>query len=333
MTKTFYGINNEFAVATGANVNDSPGQSSFDYAPNISQDLIVTSNTGDSGPKLFELGETYDVQYSSPGGTQLLEDAVVIRSDPAPTEGGIIVFEGTDGNGDPAQVIWSPDFDLETWFFDNFTNGQPPKFYTSDQNASYTHTVNCFAAGTLLATPSGTRRIESLRPGEQVLTRDSGPQRILWAGARTMPGYGPACPVRFARGVLGNTRQLRLSQQHRVAIHSWKAELLFGTPEVLVPAKALVGQPGITFARCRSVTYVHLLLKDHQLVLAEGGAPCETILPGVMTENWLIEENAAIQRAAAGAPYRAALPILTYREARCIAGIHGIIRASEPVFI
>jgi tripartite ATP-independent transporter DctM subunit len=43
-----------------------------------------------------------------------------------------------------------------------------------------------------------------------------------------------------------------------------------------------VGQPGITFAPCRSVTYVHLLLKDHQLVLAEGGAPCETILPGVM---------------------------------------------------
>ncbi|QFT82807.1 hypothetical protein FIU89_19450 [Roseovarius sp. THAF27] len=331
MTKTFYGIDNEFAVATGSNVNDSPGQSSFDYPPNSSRDLIVTSNAGDSDPNLFELGETYDVQYSGPGGTHLLDDAVVIRSDPAPGDGGIIVFEGANGNGDPAQVVWSPDFDLETWYFDNFTNGQPPKFFASDQNTSYTHTVNCFAAGTLLETPSGPRPVEHLRPNDRVLTRNDGARRILWTGARTMPGDGPACPVRFVPGILGNTRPLRLSQQHRVAIRSWKAELLFGTPEVLVPAKALVGQPGITFAPCRSVTYVHLLLEDHQLVLAEGGAPCETILPGVMTEQWLIKDAAAIHRAAGTAPYRAALPILTYREARCVVGTRGVIRPPAAV--
>ena len=331
MTKTFYGIDNEFAVATGANVNDTPGQSSFDYPPNSSQDLIVTSNASDSGPNLFELGETYDVQYSGPGGTHLLDDAVVIRSDPAPADGGLIVFEGTDGNGDPAQVIWTPGFDLETWYFNNFNSGQPPRFYASDQNASYTHTVNCFAAGTLVETPSGARPVNHLRPGDRVLTRDAAPRRILWAGARRMPGDGPACPVRFAPDTLGNTRPLRLSQQHRVAIRSWKAELLFGTPEVLVPAKALVGQPGITYEPCRSVTYIHLLLKDHQLILAEGGAPCETILPGVMTEQWLIEEAAAIHRAAGTAPYRAALPILTYREARCVVGTRGVIRPPVAV--
>lgn len=206
MTKTFYGIDNEFAVATGSNVNDAPGQSSFDNPPNSSRDLIIISNAGDSDPNLFELGETYDVQYSGPGGTTILEDAVVIRSDPAPGDGGIIVFEGANGDGDPAQVVWSPDFDLETWYFDNFTNGQPPKFFASDQNTSYTHTVNCFAASTLLETPSGPRPVEHLRPNDRVLTRNDGARRILWTGARTMPGDGPACPVRFAPGTLGNTR-------------------------------------------------------------------------------------------------------------------------------
>jgi hypothetical protein len=333
MTKTFYGLDNEFAVATGANVNDAPGQSSFDYPPTSSQDLIVTSNPGDSDPNLFDLGETYDVQYSGPGGTHALEDAVIVRTDPSPDTGGVIVFEGTDGNGDPAQVVWTPDFDLESWYFDNFTNGQPPKFWTSDQAAAYTHAVNCFAAGTLLETPTGARPVETLRPGDRVLTRDAGPRPILWSGARTMAGHGPACPVRFSPGSLGNTRALRLSQQHRVAIRSWKAELLFGVPEVLVPAKALAGQPGIAFAPCPIVTYVHLLLKDHQLVIAEGGAPCETILPGVMTEDWLIEEAEAILRAAGGAPYRAALPILTYREARCIAGTRGSRPAPAPLLL
>lgn len=331
MTKTFYGIDNEFAVSTGGNVNNAPGQSSFDYPPNSTQDLIVTSNAGDSDPNLFELGDSYDIQYSGPGGTNLLDNATIIRSDAAPDSGGVIVFEGTNQDGDLTQVVWTPDFDLESWYFDNFTNGQPPVFYTSDQNASYTHQVNCFTAGTLLPTPGGPRPVETLRIGDPVLTRDAGPRRILWTGQRTMAGHGPACPVRFAPGALGNTRPLTLSQQHRVAIRSCLAELMFGHFEVLVPAKGLVGQPGITYAPCAAITYVHLLLEDHQLLLAEGGAPCETMLPGAMTDEWLEDEAAEILRTAKGASYRAVCPVLTYREACCIASSRETTEAPDLI--
>ena len=143
MTVTFYAQDNEFAAATGGNVNYSAGFSRFDYPPNSSRDLIINSQPGDSDPRLFEVGEVYTVSFSGNGGATIT-NATIIRSDyttqddGTPIEGneGAIVFEGLDENGDLTQVVWSPNFDLETWYFDNFTGGgSPPGFYTQDQDA------------------------------------------------------------------------------------------------------------------------------------------------------------------------------------------------------
>ena len=319
MSRTFTGLDNEFAVSTGSNVNDAPGQSSFDYPPNSTRDLIVTADPSDPTPKLFELGETYDVQYSGPGGTHFLDDATIIRSDDAPGGGGVVVFEGLNGSGELTQVVWTPDFDLETWYFDNFSGGQPPKFYTADQNATYTHQVTCFAKDTQIVTDQGSRPITALREGDRVQTLDAGLQRILWIGHRTVAGHGPGCPVHFAPNSIGNRVPLRLSLQHRVLFRSPMAELLFGHHEVLVPAKALVNDTSIRFAPCASVTYVHILLEDHHLVRVAGGALCETLLPGNMTQEIPPDHLDQIAHVTATAPpYRAARPILTYRECRSV---------------
>lgn len=321
MTRTFYGLDNEFAVATGSNVNDAPGQSSFDYPPNSTQDLIITADPSDPTPKLFELGETYDVQYTGPGGAQFLEDATIIRSDAAPGDGGVIVFEGLNQSGELTQVVWTPSFDLETWYFDNFNEGQPPKFYTTDQNAAYTHQVNCFAKDTPIATDRGARAIGTLCVGDKVQTLDAGLQRILWIGRRTVPGHGPGCPVLFAPNSIGNRLPLRLSLQHRVLLRSPMAELLFGHHEVLAPAKAFVDDASIRFAPCASVTYVHILLEEHHLVRVAGGALCETLLHGNMTQEIPPDHVAEIARLTEHRPAtEAARPILTFRECRSVLG-------------
>jgi len=56
-----------------------------------------------------------------------------------------------------------------------------------------------------------------------------------------VPGRGRLAPVRLRPGVLtGLERDLVVSPQHRVMFNGYRAELLFGEREVLVPARHLV---------------------------------------------------------------------------------------------
>ncbi|MHC0054069.1 Hint domain-containing protein [Actibacterium sp. D379-3] len=139
--------------------------------------------------------------------------------------------------------------------------------------------VICFAAGTFILTPHGERTVESLKPGDLVITADHGLQPIRWIGIRAVPATGPLAPVRIRRGTLGNTRDLRVSPQHRMLLGGYRAELLFGESEVLVPALHLVDDLAITREAGGTVTYVHLLFDRHEVIFAEG-TPSESFHPG-----------------------------------------------------
>lgn len=128
----------------------------------------------------------------------------------------------------------------------------------------------CFVAGTLIHTSTGLLPVESLLPGDLVLTADHGFCPLRWSVRRRVGGHGVAAPVHIAAGTLGNSRDLRLSQQHRVLLSDWRAELLFGTAEVLVPAAHLLNGGSIRLAPCAEVDYVHLLFDRHELVFSEG---------------------------------------------------------------
>ena len=139
--------------------------------------------------------------------------------------------------------------------------------------------VICFAAGTLIATPFGPRAVETLCPGDPVLTADHGLQAVRWAGRRQVAATGALAPVRIAAGVLGNRRELVVSPQHRMMLAGWRAELHAGTPEALAPAIHLVGTPGISRAEGGGITYCHLLFDRHEIIFAEN-APSESFHPG-----------------------------------------------------
>jgi hypothetical protein len=147
-------------------------------------------------------------------------------------------------------------------------------------------TVICFYPGTLVATLTGPRAVETLGVGDMVLTHDGHAKPIRWMGRQTVSTVfvDPlrVLPIRIAAGALADNmpqRDLLVSPDH--------ALLLDG---VLVQAGALVGLPGIS--RERRVpprfTYHHVELADHSLILAEG-VPAETFVDNIdrlAFDNW-----------------------------------------------
>lgn len=139
--------------------------------------------------------------------------------------------------------------------------------------------VICFTPGVLIDTPAGLRPVETLREGDKVLTRDNGPQEVLWTGARRMSGarlyaMPEMRPVRINAHAFGADRpraSFLVSPQHRMLVAGPEVESLFNAPEVLVAARDLTGTDfAQTDLAVRSVTYVHLMLPRHEIVWANG---------------------------------------------------------------
>ena len=139
--------------------------------------------------------------------------------------------------------------------------------------------VICFTPGTLLATEHGPTPVEDLFPGDRVLTKDNGPQPVLWMGLKQFSGarlfMDPSLrPIRLREGSLAQGEpqpDLVVSPDHRVLLSGPKAEALFNTPEVLVRAGDLVDDRKILVDHAAtSVIYVHLLLPRHEILWANG---------------------------------------------------------------
>ena len=139
--------------------------------------------------------------------------------------------------------------------------------------------VICFAPDTMIATARGPRRIQTLQQGDRVLTRDNGAQEVLWTGHRRMTGarlhvMPHLRPIRFRRDALGLDRpghDLLVSPRHRMLVTGPAAQALFNAPEVLVAAENLVNDQSITVDHAlREVTYIHILLGQHNIIWANG---------------------------------------------------------------
>lgn len=143
------------------------------------------------------------------------------------------------------------------------SSGRSPTSFDTINRAS--DAIICFASGTLIRTPQGERRIESLLQGEDVLTVDRGPQPIRWIGRRTVRASGALAPIRFARGTIGNDRDLLVSPQHRMLVPRRP-----GLGEVLAPALALIDEYRVTVAYGGMVTYHHMMFDRHEVIVANG---------------------------------------------------------------
>jgi hypothetical protein len=146
----------------------------------------------------------------------------------------------------------------------------------------------CLGGEVQVQTDCGTCAARDICPNSKVLTRDNGVQEVLWVGKRVVDFDAEAemidhRPIIFETGSVDGinpTAPIRLSPQHRVLIRGWRAEFYFGEREILVPAKALVNGRTIRVdADCRSIEYVHLLFRKHEVILADG-LPVESLFLG-----------------------------------------------------
>ncbi|MEQ3671057.1 Hint domain-containing protein, partial [Pseudophaeobacter sp.] len=150
--------------------------------------------------------------------------------------------------------------------------------------------VPCFTPGTLIATPEGERRVEDLAVGDRIITRDNGIQSIRWLGKRSLATAELKAaehlqPILIREGALGNglpERDMMVSPNHRVLVANDKTALYFEDREVLVAAKHLTGLAGVDAVETSSVTYIHFMFDQHEVVLSDG-AWTESFQPGDQT--------------------------------------------------
>ncbi|MFV1800465.1 Hint domain-containing protein [Phaeobacter sp. Ay1a-4a] len=154
--------------------------------------------------------------------------------------------------------------------------------------------IPCFTPGSLVLTPQGAVPVEDLEIGDRVLTRDSGLQTLRWTARRVVTTAELARrpqfqPILIEAGALGRegaelvpNRDMMVSPQHRMLLTGSRAELLFGSNEVLVAAVHLINDRDIRRARTLDVTYIHLLFDQHEIICADG-AWSESFQPGDLT--------------------------------------------------
>lgn len=146
----------------------------------------------------------------------------------------------------------------------------------------------CFVSGTLIETAEGCRPVEELRTGDMVLTKDHGLMPIRWVGSRKLTKGDLVLlphlrPIRILAGALGHgkpERDLLVSPQHRILVHSKIAINMFAASEVLVAAKQLLLLDGIDYADdMAEVEYFHFIFDGHEIVMSNG-AETESLYTG-----------------------------------------------------
>jgi len=125
---------------------------------------------------------------------------------------------------------------------------------------------------TLVRTPAGMKRLDSLRPGDLVATREHGALPLRWIGGIEMPARGSFAPVRLRAPFFGNRSDLVVSVNQKVMLSGAEVEYLFGEDEVTVEAGRLVdGRTALAERRRSLVRFYSVLLDHHALLDADGG--------------------------------------------------------------
>ncbi|MEM6340412.1 MAG: Hint domain-containing protein, partial [Pseudomonadota bacterium] len=154
-------------------------------------------------------------------------------------------------------------------------SGAQRRSFTSDNTG-----VVCFAAGTLIMTDKGERPVERLRVGDRIATYDNGFQPLAMIASRRLAqadltAHPHLKPIEIKPGALNGDRGLIVSPQHAILVKRHGDEALIRARQLA----RLRGGNVRVMQGCRSVTYVHLIFEDHQIVFANG-RPAESFYPG-----------------------------------------------------
>lgn len=237
--------------ATGLNGNDTlSGQAGADFLNGNNGDDVLIGGTGDD---VLTGGNGNDLFVWNTGDG----DDVVIFGSGSDT----LSLQGWTG---PGQGGWTTVAGLGSTLFIQGSDTVAVFGLGSDDY------ITCYASGTRIATARGEVAVEHLRAGDLVVTGHGGAplQPVAWIGhARTRvaghPNRAAVAPILIKAGALAESvphRDLRVSPEHAMFLDG-----------CLVPARHLVN--GTTIVQefwCPEITYWHVELPAHGLLVAEG---------------------------------------------------------------
>ncbi|MEL6167381.1 MAG: Hint domain-containing protein [Pseudomonadota bacterium] len=156
------------------------------------------------------------------------------------------------------------------------------------------HAVALPAAGLVgsgnVRTPCGPRRVENIRKGDLIVTRDNGlqPVRMVWSRTLTAaelsadPGLAP---IRFRPRALGPMmpqQDLVVGPDHRVFVPGYRLADMPDTTSRLIAARAIADGSDAAFAdRSDGETAFYNIVFDQHQVFCVNGLPVESYLPSI----------------------------------------------------
>lgn len=145
---------------------------------------------------------------------------------------------------------------------------------------------NAFAHGSLVTTTEGEIAVEDLRPGMQVVTRERGPQEILWIGIMTHTVSPAAAPVltRVTAGRFGPAQpamDVLAGPGARLLHRPAGARFDCGDKLAYTPLRDFIDGDGVIGIAPRMATNTyHICLRRHG-TLRVGGLDMESFHPGM----------------------------------------------------
>jgi phospholipase/lecithinase/hemolysin len=241
-------------------------------AQEFNSDLSSDLSAADFGTASVKLADTFG-----------LIDAAVANPVPYglnPADVSSSVYTGSYTTFDPADLVSNvPTIQDGYLFFD----GLHPTSTGQDAIAALaTAVLACFATGTRILTPAGEVAVEALRVGQLVVSASGGCVPVQWLGHRHIDlgrqeRPQDLWPVRVRAGAFGRDlphRDLRLSPDHAVFM---RGDGEGAAPGVLIPVRHLINGVTIVQEPVDEVTYWHVELPEHDVLLAEG-LPVESYL-------------------------------------------------------
>ena len=137
--------------------------------------------------------------------------------------------------------------------------------------------------GSLIATDAGWKPVETIQPGEMVLTFDNGLQRVVQTHQIVVPRASIPAHKAFKMvvpmGALGNRREMHLLPCQEVIVESDLAETAYGDPFVMIQALMLEGFFGIHRAPIEGDLRIHMITFAAEQAIYIAGATLVTARP------------------------------------------------------
>jgi hypothetical protein len=245
---------------------DGPDQTVLELASGISGNVSYDSNFGEL---LLDNPSTFSGTIASFGNSDSIVLAGVANASTATLSGNVLTLTSSGAVVEQAVTLNTSSTDYSGATFNVIEAGGNTKAIVTVTGA-----VTCFTAGTRIMTSTGEVPVERLVAGDIVHTHFTGTAPVVWLGhrhvncrrhnepAKVWPilvsahAFGPRMPV----------RDLLISPDHAVFVDG-----------VLIPIKYLVNGKTITRKQMDEVTYYHVELAEHDVLLADG-MPAESYL-------------------------------------------------------